>query len=534
MLNKSVEELLQLSSNNHLLLLPEYNERLNKELKLIKDLKLEGNIIFAYHIKEVIKSFNVPFFIRGSAGGSLLLFLLEFTTIDPIKNNILFERFINEYRDTLGDIDFDLPRSLRDNIMFMVWQHFYIKDVELGRLCTRVYYQENSAIREVVRKNFNFRHTIPKHIMENKNKLNTFLIKQHINPEEVYCKAKKLEGTLRYTSTHVGGITVLNEGEKTIEKDHYVIPMINLDKNDIDKQKRFKVDLLSNTGLDIITQVYKCKSLDEKTFPYNQKVFDMIGEGDIIGIVLGESPLIKNIFKIYHQKNKIKSISDIAKCLSLIRPMARGNGKDSDLIFDDDWILELSKLMNISYSQADFQRRKLSKDDPNILKTLKSMVSPMRLKQLMQIKQYGFCKAHAYNYAQLIYCQAYAKWEKPVEFFCAVLNTLSDRMYADWVYFLDAVKKGIKIFANKKRDVYIVKEDKKGNKYIQPKSGIQMRLFPLKPEQEVHQFNGLTSLKGIETLNGKEACSRVWKDCLFRTVHYNGELVDEFNYIYMK
>lgn len=505
----------------------EYLHRLAQELEAISRLKQLDNILLAHRVKEVVSTFHIPFFIRGSAGGSLLLYLLGFTNIDPIKHGILFERFINEYRTILGDIDFDLPKSMRDDIMKRVFSTFMKEGLKIGRLVTRVNYQKNSAIRETIRKLYHYHHTLPRGIMKNPSDLNFYLSERGMDYDKIVVKSENLCGKLRYSSAHVGGITILDKGEKWIDsKKEQTIPLVNLDRNDIDSQKRFKVDLLSNTGLDILNQVYPGCDLSEKTFPYLPKVFNLIGEGDIIGIVLGESPLIKSIFKIYHQKHGIKSIQDIAKCLSLIRPIGRGAGKGSDLIFDDDWIMELSKLLDVSYAEADMQRKKLAKDDPILIQKLKKMVTPLRLRQLMQIKQYGFCKAHATNYAQLIYCQAYAKWAKPTEFFCAVLNTLSDRMYEDWVYFMDALKKGVKIYAFQKRDTYIVKNNKKGEKWIQPKSGIQPRLFPLNVQQELAQFGGITSLKGLKKLE-LMACSRAYKNLVFKTVLRGIELVDE-------
>jgi DNA polymerase III alpha subunit len=497
----------------------EYKVRFEKEIELIEKLGQTDNILHAYEIKKIIEEFKVPFFIRGSAGSSLVLYMLGFSPIDPVKNGIVFERFINEYRDTLGDIDFDLPRTMRDNIMYKVYKTFLKRGIRIGRLCTRVYYRENSAIREILRRH-NHRKTVPKNVMESKAELEYYTEKHNINYVDIIEEAQQLKGRLRYSSSHVGGITILKKDEDWMLTDSSV-PLVNLDKNDIDSQKRFKIDLLSNSGLDIIREV--CKDSTNLNFPYEQQVFDMIGLGDVIGLIYGESPLLKSTFKIYHKRYKITSIEDIAKCISIIRPMARGNGKNSDLIFDDDWITELSKMLDITYSEADKQRKKLAKDDKELISKLKTIISPQRLKQLMQIKCYGFCKAHAFNYAQLIYCQAYLKFHKPIEFFCAVLNNLNGRIYADWVYFYDALIHNIKIYATKKSDKYIVKDEK----HIQPKNGIQLRLFPLSIQQEYTQLGGFTTLKNIEKLNGLQACNRAWKDLYFSTVLRNGELVDE-------
>jgi hypothetical protein len=214
------------------------------------------------------------------------------------------------------------------------------------------------------------------------------------------------------------------------------------------------------------------------------------------------------------------SVIDIAKCLAMIRPMCRQDNKDSDLIFDDDWIFEISKVLNVDKDLADSYRKRLAKDDTEIKSMLLKKISSKRLRQLMQIKSYGFCKAHAMNYANLIYCQAYAKYHKPLEFHCAVLNTLNGRIYNDWVYFYDALRRGIKIFANKPSDTYIVK-----NNLIQPKKGIQVLLKPLTILEEIDQYGGISTLKNIEKYK-LIGCSRKYRDVIFSTELINGELIN--------
>lgn len=242
----------------------------------------------------------------------------------------------------------------------------------------------NSAIREAVRKISKYHHTIPREVMTDEKCMNEFFEKHNIKSNVVLEETAKLLNKPIYIAPHVGGITFLDEKENYIQyKSPQIVPLVNLDKNDIDKQKRFKIDLLSNTGLDILNEVYPNTDLSEKSFPYRQEVFDLFGKGDVIGIALGENPLIKALFQIYHKRKGIKCLRDLANCLALIRPMARGENSCSDLIFDDDWIEELAKLLNITYAEADQQRKKLAKDDPYLMNKLSDIVSPKRLRQLM-------------------------------------------------------------------------------------------------------------------------------------------------------
>ena len=87
---------------------------MSKELNLIKDKKLES---YLFRAVEILKMTNyIPHVTRGSCGSSLVCYLLGISNVDPIVNNIKFERFLNEYRNTLPDIDFDFPHFLRDEV----------------------------------------------------------------------------------------------------------------------------------------------------------------------------------------------------------------------------------------------------------------------------------------------------------------------------------------------------------------------------------------------------------------------------------
>lgn len=499
-----------------------YSDRLNNEVEVLQKLNQIDNILIASQVKDIIKDMNLPFFIRGSAGGSFVLYILGFTDIDPVKYNITFERFINQFRNSLGDIDFDLPRSLRDDILRKVKKGMR---GNLAVLCTKVYYKERSALREAIRQVCRYKKFIPKSVFEDVYTFNNFIVDVcNSDPQKVFDKAKELEGTFNYYSTHVGGIIQTTDKDKLIPKkgkvSKEILPLVCLDKNDIDKQRRFKIDLLSNTGLDIINMIYGNKPLDETNYPPDENVFEIIRKGDTIGIVYGESPLIRATFTEYHKKRGLNSIEDIAKCLAMIRPMCRQDNKETDLIFDDDWIFEISKVLQVDKDLADSYRKKLAKDDEDIKKRLLERISPNRLRQLMQIKSYGFCKAHAMNYANLVYCQAYAKYHKPLEFHCAVINTINGRIYNDWVYYYDALRRGIIIYADKPQDTYIVK-----NKTIRPKKGIQVRLKRLSINEEIEQFGGITTLDGIENEN-LVGCSRRYKDVTFCCELIRGELIN--------
>ena len=102
-----------------------YHDRLNDELKLIFNKNLSNHLIRAIEILDITK--NIPHVTRGSCGSSLICYLLGITHIDPVKYNIKFARFLNEYRDNLPDIDLDFPHKFRDEVFFQLENKWHNK-----------------------------------------------------------------------------------------------------------------------------------------------------------------------------------------------------------------------------------------------------------------------------------------------------------------------------------------------------------------------------------------------------------------------
>ena len=125
-----------------------YIDRLDRELNLICEKNLFGNILRAVEILKLTE--NIPHVTRGSCGSSLVCYLLGISHIDPIKYRISFARFLNRYRDNLPDIDFDFPHYLRDEVFLKLFQKW---GNCVARISNHNYYHEKSALREAIRQN---------------------------------------------------------------------------------------------------------------------------------------------------------------------------------------------------------------------------------------------------------------------------------------------------------------------------------------------------------------------------------------------
>ena len=262
---------------------------------------------------------------------------------------------------------------------------------------------------------------------------------------------------------------------------------IKMNKYEIAKDKNFKIDILSSRGLSQLYEINKYKCINFEEFVYDKDTFDMLERGNNIGITLAESPLMRIAF----MKIKPKNLHDLAVCLSIIRPAAKeARGLDGEeelsnyIIFDDDAIDIISKDFNIDEEKADYYRRAFAKGDKEGILEFKKNIEGLNkkrqreiMKRLCNLSKYGFCKAHAFSYAQLIWKLAYMKKHYPYEFWRATINNC-ESSYKKWVHYYEAKLAGVDILKRqlKKDDIsiYACNRRKKMNEYSQIE---QLRIY---------------------------------------------------------
>ena len=123
-----------------------YQQRVSIELELLERKQLIGYVLHALDILHLTK--HMPHITRGSCGSSLVCYLLGISHVDPVKYNIKFSRFLNIYRHTLPDIDYDFPYNMRDEVFLKLHMKWPGK---IARISNHVYYHEKSAKREALR-----------------------------------------------------------------------------------------------------------------------------------------------------------------------------------------------------------------------------------------------------------------------------------------------------------------------------------------------------------------------------------------------
>ncbi len=417
---------------------PRYSERLENELALFHSKDLLGYVYQALEILAITQS--IPHVTRGSCGSSLVCYMLGISHVDPIRWNIKFARFLNEFRDTLPDIDFDFPHILRDEVFLQIQMQW---PGQVARISNHVYYHKKSAIREAIR-HVGIRKQIS--TLQISDTIRRLPLKQQA---EIQKKTKELENTFRGYSLHCGGIVFYPDGvpkSLKLANKKGAMSQIILNKQDIAKEKRFKVDILSSRALSQLMDARKYAGLKDplnfEAFMTDEKTAELFRRGDNIGITLAESPLIRKAF----QKICPSTLEQVALCLAIIRPaarVARNAVKSADLdaffVYDDDAIEIIQRDLKCSDAEADKYRRAFTKGEK-----LPAKLSRKAKDQLKNLRQYSFCKSHAFSYAQLVWQLGYMKAHYPVAFWRATLKH-NESMYKKWVHLYEARSVGIDV-----------------------------------------------------------------------------------------
>ncbi len=422
-----------------------YTERLQYELAMLREKNLEAYLLRALEILDI--THHIPHITRGSCGSSLVCYLLGISHVDPIRWNIRFARFLNEFRDTLPDIDFDFPHILRDEVFMQIHMRW---PGQVARISNHVHYHQKSALREAIR-HVGIRRQIPALQM---NDVVRRLSAKH--RAAVQQKTRELENTFRGYSLHCGGIVFYPAGipdaVKLRTKKSTLMSQIILNKQDVAKEKHFKIDILSSRALSQLLEARKFAGITADAnsclaaTDHDAATADLFRRGDNIGITLAESPLIRKAFMRFRPT----CLEDVALCLAIIRPAARDARAaetmadlENMFVYDDDAIEIVSDTLGCSDAEADQYRRAFSKGDKKAIARIKGRIADKQvLQKLANLRKYSFCKSHAYSYAQLVWQLGYMKAHYPAAFWRATLKHCQSS-YRRWVHLFEARLAGV-------------------------------------------------------------------------------------------
>src|SRR5699024_2661346 len=272
---------------------------------------------------------------RGSSAGSLVSYLLDITTIDPIKYNLLFERFLNPERVTMPDIDIDFEDTHREKVIRYVQEKYGDNHVAgivtFGHLLARAVSRDVGRIMGFDEITLNEISSLIPHKLGitldetyERNDFKQFVHRNHRH-ERWFEICKKLEGLPRHTSTHAAGIIIndhpLYEYTPLTIGDAGLLTQWTM--TEAERIGLLKIDFLGLRNLSIIHQIVKQVKkdlridIDIEAIPFDdKKVFQLLSQGNTTGIFQLESDGIRNVLK----KLQPQHFEDIVAVTSLYRP----------------------------------------------------------------------------------------------------------------------------------------------------------------------------------------------------------------------
>ena len=490
-----------------------YKERLKYELDVIKKMGFSNYFLVVYDFIKYAKKNNIlvgPG--RGSAAGSLVSYTLGITDIDPMKYNLLFERFLNSERITMPDIDTDFPDIYRDDVIKYVNNKYGKKHVanivtfqSMGsKLCIR----DIGRVMNVALADIDY---ITSLIGNRKDRLEELIkIDQRFNVlMNNDLKIKKLievacivEGIKRHTSIHAAGIIISN-----IELDE-IVPLIynegtnyyisGYEAKYLESLGLLKMDFLGvkdlTTIMEIIDEVNnkEQKIINFKDIPLDDKeTYNLFKEGDTNGIFQFESSGMKNFLKEFKPNN----FMELSDAIALFRPgpassiptyIKRKNKEEeidcydkhlenilkptNGIIIYQEQIIQIANIIaGYSLKEADNLRRAMSKKKKEIIELEKDKFINGAIKNgyslelantiyelILQFASYGFNKSHSIAYATIAYKMAYLKSHFKKYFYVSLLNSVIgdtnktiEYLYEMKKYKLNVLKPNIKYSMDK-------------------------------------------------------------------------------------
>jgi DNA polymerase III alpha subunit len=416
----------------------EYNTRLAEEFEIIVKQRFTEYFLKIRRVLDL--NADIPHMTRGSAGSSLVCYLMEITDVDPIEWNIPLARFLNPLRDDLPDVDIDVPHHKQERAMQRIFDAW---PGRTARISNYVMYKEKSARREAARR-LGARGRLPKDIDYEK---------LGVDVTEARRIEQKLIGKKRCLSKHCGGIIVFDRKlpQSLFRADNLIL----LDKNEVEDLEHLKVDILANRGLSQLMEIDSSRMIHE--YPRtDEATADLLSRGDVLGVTQGESPAMRRLFRAIQPT----SVDDCVFATALVRPVAvegrrkasffhdwtKQSVQDSAIVCEDDAIEKIMKLIGVDAYEADMYRRAFAKrNEERVMEFMTRLGDhPDRAAiraEMQSLSGFGLCRAHAVNLGRLIWALAWQKAHNPREFWRAALMHCQGS-YAKWVYRNEAKRAG--------------------------------------------------------------------------------------------
>ena len=512
-----------------------YKERLLYELNVIKNMGYSDYFLIVYdYVKHAKKEKILIGPGRGSAGGSLVAYALGIIDFDPLKYDLLFERFLNPDRVTMPDIDVDFPDEFREEVIEYVKEKYGDKKVAgvtaVGSLKAKAVLDDVGKVLKIEPDKIA---RLKRFITKPKDRLkdiydNNEDFRNIVNNDDrlklLYDTSLMFEDFPRNTTIHASGVIIskkdLDEIIPVTIEDNKLIS--SFEGGYLEDLGLLKMDFLGNANLTIIMNIMKLikeidgEEIDFLKIPLDDKdTIKCFYDVDTNGIFQFDSDVMKNLLS----KFKIESFDDIVAAISLVRPgpdtetyIDRKNrnykpnfinkevekvlGSTYGVLVYQEQVMQIARVIGgFTMSEADNLRRAMSKKKKDLLSSYKEQFVTGGLKNgydkdyilkmyddIYAFSEYGFNKSHAVAYAVIAYKMAYFKVHYPKYFYISILSiAIGDEKETNKI-----IKE-----ARKRGEVFLLPDiNASGESYTIEEDGIR---FPLSNIKDI----GLTKAKQI-------------------------------------
>ncbi|HWB55503.1 MAG TPA: DNA polymerase III subunit alpha [Gaiellaceae bacterium] len=456
---------------------PELQDRLRFELKTIKEMGFADYFLIVWDFIHFAKTNGIgvgPG--RGSAAGSLVAYCLEITDIDPIKYDLLFERFLNPGRKSMPDIDIDFSVHGRDQVINYVTEKYgrdqVAQIITFGTMMARAAVRDAGRVLDVpygtVDKVAKMIPEGPKVYLDDSLKPGAEL-KQAYDADEIVRQivdlAKPLEGLVRQDSIHAAGVVIgdrpLTEYLPLQQKgaDQELVTQFAME--DVEALGLLKMDFLGLRNLDVIDKAVELVGgIDITQLPLDDgKTYEMLARGESTGVFQFESSGMREALRLVRPTE----FEDLIALVALYRPgpMAyipvyakRKAGQEAvslpdprlepilgptfGIILYQELAMEIAKqIAGFSPAEADDLRKAIGKKIHKLMASLKEKflegcaangvtpaVAGQLWKDIESAQDYSFNKSHAACYALIAYRTAYLKANWPSEYMAALISSV--------------------------------------------------------------------------------------------------------------
>lgn len=476
--------------------------QLQHELRIIRNLDFAGYFLIVWDIARFCRDNSILCQGRGSAANSAVCYCLGITAVDPIRLELLFERFLSEHRREPPDIDIDIANNRREEVIQYVYGRYGRRHASM--VCEVITYRGRSAIRDVG-KALGFSPSevdrLAKHLdsYSRGEEMQERLQEAHINLNDRRVQllldlCAQIRKFPRHLGIHVGGMIITKTPlSRIVPVENATMPdrsVIQWDKDDAEDMGLVKIDLLGLGMLSLMDIAFRLIEkhhgivIDPARLMYDDpKVYDLLCSADTVGVFQVESRAQMNTLP----RHKPRRFYDLVVEVALIRPgpiqgdmvhpyLRRRNGEEPVIyphpklkrilertlgvpLFQEQGMQVAVAAAGFTPSQADELRRamghKRSRERMEELSTrlIAGMVargideeSAWKIfHQLAAFADFGFTESHAASFALLVYVSAYLKVYFPAEFYCSLLNAQPMGFYTPSTIVYEAQRRGVEI-----------------------------------------------------------------------------------------